>query len=387
MNFVYLSPDFPPNFVAFPVELARAGVTVLGIGEAPQESFPDALRGALAEYYRVGSLEDYEQVRRAMGYLIHRRGRIDRVESHQEHWLPLEGRLREDFNIPGKRVAGTHVIRRKSVMKERFQAAGVLVAPGEMATDFARGRAFAALARYPLIAKPDAGVGARGVLRIEDDDSLARFFGNRPPEPYFLEAFVEGELLSYDGLCDASGEVVFDNAMVFSSGIHEIVSGNGELTYYTLREIPADLERLGRATAKAFDVREKFFHFEFFRRHLDGALVGIEVNVRPPGGLSTDLFNYANDLDVYALWARMIATGRFEGRATRPFHAAYVGRKDGVPYAHGADDARQRFGDAVRAVARIAGVFRGAIGDEGVVVRAETTAELFPMIRYLLERA
>ncbi len=58
---------------------------------------------------------------------------------------------------------------------------------------------------------------------------------------------------------------------------------------------------------KAFDVRERFFHFEFFRQDETGDLLALEVNMRPPGGLTTDMFNYACDIDIYNAWASLIA--------------------------------------------------------------------------------
>jgi hypothetical protein len=59
------------------------------------------------------------------------------------------------------------------------------------------------------------------------------------------------------------------------------------------------LEDAGKRVLKAFNGRERFFHFEFFRVAQD-KLVAPEVNMRPPGGLTTDMFNYANDIDIYA---------------------------------------------------------------------------------------
>jgi len=63
----------------------------------------------------------------------------------------------------------------------------------------------------------------------------------------------------------------------------ETVNDDTDIYYYSLRDIPADLEDAGRRTLKAFNVRERFFHFEFFR-NLDDKIVALEVNMRPPVG-------------------------------------------------------------------------------------------------------
>ena len=75
----------------------------------------------------------------------------------------------------------------------------------------------------------------------------------------------------------------------------ETVNEDRHIYFYNLREIPADLEEAGRRVLKAFDVRERFFHFEFFRSRPDGRVVALEVNMRPPGGPIIDMYNYAHD--------------------------------------------------------------------------------------------
>jgi hypothetical protein len=53
MNFVFLSPHFPPNYHLFCVHLNRLGVNVLGLADEPYDLLRPELKAALAEYYRV----------------------------------------------------------------------------------------------------------------------------------------------------------------------------------------------------------------------------------------------------------------------------------------------------------------------------------------------
>ena len=85
MNVVFLSPHFPPNWFRFVVGLRNAGATTLGIADAPWDSLRPELREALDEFYRVDDLGDHDQLARALGWFIHRRGLIDR--SWQELWI------------------------------------------------------------------------------------------------------------------------------------------------------------------------------------------------------------------------------------------------------------------------------------------------------------
>ena len=54
---------------------------------------------------------------------------------------------------------------------------------------------------YPMIAKPDIGVGGCGCQKINDEEELRAFF-QTPKQNYLLEEFIEGELISFDGLAD-----------------------------------------------------------------------------------------------------------------------------------------------------------------------------------------
>ena len=93
-NVVFLSPNFPTNYWQFCRELKNNGMNVLGIGDQPYEELMEELKGSLTEYFRVDSLEDYDQVYRAVGYFIFKYGRIDWLESNNEYWLERDARLR-----------------------------------------------------------------------------------------------------------------------------------------------------------------------------------------------------------------------------------------------------------------------------------------------------
>jgi hypothetical protein len=202
-----------------------------------------------------------------------------------------------------------------------------------------------------------------------------------------VEEFIQGKIFSFDGLTDRDGNLAFFTAHAFSQGIMETVNEDADLFYYSLREIPADLEEAGRRTARAYDVRGRFFHFEFFRAGRDGGLVALEVNLRPPGGLTTDMFNYANDFDIYREWARVVVHKRFSATWSRPYHVGYVGRKRGKRYVHGPDGILAAFGTLIVHHEEIDSIFRAAIGDYGYLVRSKDLDEVRAAARYIQETA
>jgi hypothetical protein len=387
MNFVYLSPHFPPNYHLFCLRLREEGVNVLGLADAPFESLRPELRGALSEYYRVDDMNSYDQLVRALGHLTHRHGKLDRIDSHNEHWLETEARLRTDFNMFGLRVDRIAYVKRKAAMKEVYRTAGVRVARGAVVRTLEEGRRLAAETGYPLVAKPDVGVGAYATFKIRDDAGLAAFFAGKPAADYILEEFIQGRIYSFDGLADRDGNIVFHTAHAYSKGIMETVNEDDHIFYYSLREIPADLEEAGRRTARAFDVRERFFHFEFFRDDRDRGITALEVNLRPPGGLTTDMFNYANDIDIYREWARVVAHNRFTASWSRAYHCAYVGRKRNKRYAMPHDEVVRAFGPLIRHHEEINSIFRAAIGDYGYLIRSKDLGEVLSAARRIHQTA
>jgi hypothetical protein len=386
MNFVFLSPHFPPNYYQFCVHLRDLGATVLGLGDEPFDNLRPELKNALNEYYWVPNMHNYDDLVRALGYFTFHYGRVDGLDSHNEYWLETEARLRTDFNIEGIQVKDLPPIKRKSLMKARFKAAGVATAPGIVIHSVEDAHQFVGEHGFPVIAKPDIGVGAAKTYKFEDMAELDAFLDPLPPVEYFLEKYVSGQIQTFDGLTDHNGDVVFLNSLVFNQGIMEAVNEDTEIYYYTQRVIPPDLERAGRRVVKEYDICKRFFHIEFFRTPED-KLIGLEVNMRPPGGLTTDMFNFANDIDVYYEWANIILHNKFSSPYSRPYHCAYIGRKWNRNYRHSHDEVMARFGARIVHFEEISGVFSAALGNFGYLARSPDMKEILAIAEYLLEKS
>ena len=386
MNFVFLSPHFPPNYYRFAVALKNHGVNVLGLADENYDTLRSELKSSLTEYFRVNNMHNYDELVRALGYFTHRYGKLDRIDSHNEYWLETEARLRTDFNIPGIRSDQIGRIKRKSLMRETFVNAGIRVARGKVVKTIDDAQELIAQTGYPLVAKPDIGVGAAATYKIHDENELKTFFENKPPADYLFEEFVRGQICTFDGLTDRDGTPAFMNSLVYSTGIMETVLNDDLVYYYTLREIPADLEALGRRTLEAFDVRERFFHFEFFREHGTGDLVALEVNMRPPGGVTTDMFNYSCDIDVYNAWASILAGKGFPyPDYIHKYYCCYVGRKLNRSYAHSQQEILECYRDKISHQEPISGVFSAALGNYGYIVRSPDLDEIIAMAKFIQE--
>jgi biotin carboxylase len=275
-------------------------------------------------------------------------------------------------------------IKRKSEMKKVFIKAGIPVARGRVARTVKEALALVEETGFPLIAKPDIGVGASKTYKIHNRAQLEDFFTNKPPADTIFEEFIQGKIETFDGLTDQNGKVIFCSSMRFNEGIMELVNEGLDIWYYTLRDVPADLADAGLKLVKAYRMRERFFHFEFFRKP-DGSLSMLEVNMRPPGGLTTDMFNYANDIDIYREYANVVVHNTFEADVTRPYYCAYIGRRSNKPYRHSHTQILAAFPRQLTHHEPMSGVFAPALGDYGYVVRSPDLEEIKQIAAYLLE--
>jgi hypothetical protein len=375
MNVIFLSPHFPPNFRHFVRGLREAGANVLGLGDEPFDNLHSELRSKFHEYYRVSDMENYDALLRGMAHLTFKHGKIDRLDSLNEHWLETEAALRTDFNVFGIQQDWIENIKRKSHMKQRFREAGVAVARGRVCLTPEATRAFIDMVGYPVVAKPDIGVGAAKTYKISDAFELDFYLRDKLPVEYIVEEFIKGDIVTFDGLTDKNGNILFVASHRYSRGVMETVNEDGDIFYYSERVIPENLMQAGLASLKAFDVRERFFHLEFF--DLDGKIMALEANIRPPGGLTVDMFNYANDMDVYQQWANVVVKGEFTAKADRPYHTVYIGRKDHLHYALNHQQVLEQFAGMVCHHERIMSIFSRAIGNYGYILRHP---ELEPVI-------
>ena len=380
MNFVFISPHFPKNFEGFVVRLNQKGIKVLGIADVGYEELSDVIKANLTEYYKVDDLENYHEVLRACGYFTHKYGKIDRIESFNEHWLELEAALRTDFNVFGLKNEDIEIVKRKSRMKEVFRNAGIKVARGKVFKDMVEAKAIIEEVGYPVCVKPDIGVGAGNTYKIRDEEELQKFFELNHGEEFIMEEFIDGEIVTYDGLTNRDAETVFNSTLVYNATVLDIVRYNEDMYYYIPRDIEDDIVKAGEKIVKAFNLRERFFHIEFFRENETGELVALEINCRVPGGRTTDMFNFANDIDIYELYAGLILENRFNAQITRPYYCAYVGRKSFRNYEKSLEELFETYRHEIMLIDSIPGVFAAVMGDVGAIFRTKEEKRMFEIL-------
>lgn len=153
-----------------------------------------------------------------------------------------------------------------------------------------------------------------------------------------MEEFVPGAVTTYGGVCNCQGGGPFCRQPISPDSIMDVVNEGAPCCYYVDKQIPPEVEKAGKAVLAAFGATRRFFHLEFFRLTADkaglgrkGDIVALEVNMRPAGGFTPDMLNFSQSVDVYQIWADMVAFDECRHTyAGEHSYCVYTGRRDGV---------------------------------------------------------
>ena len=395
MNVVFISPHFPLYFHNFCSRLKIRGVNVLGIGDANYSEISNETKDSLSEYYRVNSLENYDEVYKAVAYYISKYGRIDFVESQNEYWLETDARIRTDFNInSGTKYEDLAVMKYKSKMKDIYKSIGLNAARYCLVDTFENALAFVEKVGYPIVVKPDNGVGASSTYKLKNQSELEYFFATKDNRVYIMEEYINGHVETYDGITDSNKNILIANSTIMLNSIMDNVNENCDTAFCNRFVAGSDIEEVGRKVVQAFDTRSRFFHFEFFRLDADkeglgkkGDLVGLEVNMRAPGAYMPDMINFSYETDVYTIWADMLIYDKCFMDVKQKYLVAYIGRRDGIDYMLSNDQINQKYGDLVMLDVDVPEALSAAMGNHVFMVRAENQEHLDFLIDELLRRS
>ena len=327
MHVVFIEPRFPANQKLFVKALAEIGATVTAIGEGGKDSLDHELKHWLTHYEEVRNVTDVEQVTRAVGFIQSRKS-IDRLEAVVEaHIMPC-AKVREAAGIPGTSVRTAFLCRDKPSMKEVLRAGGVPCAASTAASTSEEIKAFAEQVGFPLIMKPRDGAGASGATRVDsmrDIDNALQEFGHG--RSIAVEEFIEGHEGFYDTLT-MNGKVTHDFATHYYPNVLEamrtrwispqFVTTNRIDTAPSYQEVKA----MGQKVVELLGIETSATHMEWF--YGPKGLKFSEIGCRPPGVRAWDLYNVANDMDLYREWAAAICVAKPTQYASRRLAAGII---------------------------------------------------------------
>lgn len=404
---VFVAPRFLQNtnrYVKAFTELSD--VTLSVVSQDPASSIPPAMRPRIAAHYRVGDTFDGDQLTTAVTAITRGVGKVDRLAGALEELQMPMARVRDALDIEGLPSAVARSFRDKDRMKDVLRESGVPVARSGLAYTREAIRKFVDDVGFPIIVKPQAGLGARSTYRVSSADELAALEQRVVPRsdaPLQIEQFVRAR----ERTCET---VTIEGVPVWRSSTHYLPSPLEVLEtpwkqYCVLlprEEQDDELSRFADVNARALAALFGSYarsaagtalsHMEWFIQS-DGTSLVNEVGVRPPGVLIMPLLSIAHETDLWADWAKLVALDRFVPRPRKwAAGAAFFrgqGSGDRIVHVEGIEAAVAEVGSAlVELRTPKLGQPRSA-GYEGegwATVRDATTAGATRALKTLIER-
>lgn len=377
MNFVFISPNYPENYWMFCRGLKKYGATVLAIVDQPYDNLRPELKMYCDECYVVDNFYNYEEMIKACGYFTFKYGKIDWIESNNEAWMLLDARLRDDFHVTTGFDSHTiYEYQSKAEMKKYYDQAGLPTARYRLIKSLEDAKDFISIVGYPVVLKPDHGVGASFTYQIDNDRELEKIYKMTQQYQMIMEEYVDGDVFTLDGIADKEGQIRYLNSLEYEGSVMDSVVYQLSIGAYTTFKISNKNRQIAQNVIHAFGIKDRFFHGEYFRLRSDkeglgkkGDVIGLELNFRPPGGFCPDLMNYAGNLDVYELWAEVLLTQQASYSKLERFSAGFAGRRNTISYEYSADQIKQAFNDEWIATTYLPPSYAAAMGDETITAK------------------
>lgn len=404
-HIVLVAPHFLENTTRYVDAFARLdGLTLSLVSEDPQDGLPPALRKRLAGHYQVRSVSDGQQLGAAVNAISRGIGRVDRLTGALEQLqIPL-AQARAIADVPGMRPEIARRFRDKDVMKDVLRAQGVPVAAHRLVHSFDELRAFIDAVGYPLIVKPQAGVGSRGTHRIESRDDVVAMLslGMTPTAatPLQAEQFIRAREFTCETVTIEGKAVWRSGTRYFPTPLEVLETPWMQYCVLLPREVEPQFQQFASINQAALDALfgpnpgvtgTALTHMEWFFTADQKMYVG-EVGARPPGVQIMPLMGLAHDADFISLWAELISFDRFSAPERKwAAGAAFLrgqGAGDRVVSVQGVAEAAAKVGSAlVEFRPPLVGQPRGA-GYEGegvALVKAATTEEVKAALLALIQ--
>jgi biotin carboxylase len=211
----------------------------------------------------------------------------------------------------------------KAVLREH----GVPVAKSALCQSGAELRRFIDRVGYPIIVKPQAGLGSKGTHRIEREGDLVALeqLGLSPSSvtPLQAEQFVRAKEHTCETVTIHGKPVWRSGTRYFPSPLE--VLENPWIQYCVLlpREVEAPWTQFSATNTAALEALfgpnpqvsgTALTHMEWFLCD-DGSMLVSEVGARPPGVHIMPMMGLTHGTDLIADWAELIAFDRFTPRA------------------------------------------------------------------------
>jgi len=355
MNIIFIEPSFPYNQKEFVRGLHLAGARVIGIGERPREYLPDDVKSWLSSYVQVQSVVHEPSLLRAVQE-VQKKCWVDRLEATVEAHIMAAAKVRESTGIPGTSLRTAYLCRDKPAMKEELRKAGIPCAQSTRADTPRHAREFAAKLGYPLVIKPPAGAGASGTWKVRNEHELEQVIvesGLADGVAMAIEEFIEG----HEGFLDTltiNGEVTHEFITHYYPNVLTAMRErwiSPQMITTNRIEAPGyrEVRQMARDVVRVLDIGTSATHMEWFAG--PRGLKFSEIGCRPPGVGQWDVYNAANEFDMYFEWACALTHGRAHTAPSRRYAAGMIALRplhDGrIAGYSGLDTIQKAWGDCI----------------------------------------
>ena len=104
--------------------------------------------------------------------------------------------------------------------------------------------------------------------------------------------------------------------------------------------------------------------------------MALEVNMRPCGGFTPDMINFAHSTNVYKIWADMVAFDRSTMPIGEHSFCAFAGLRDGKDFVLSHDDIMEKYGGNIRTFGRMPEALADAMGNRMYIATFDTKEKM-----------
>ncbi|NQI73368.1 ATP-grasp domain-containing protein [Streptococcus suis] len=244
--------------------------------------------------------------------------------------------IRKSLGIKGQTLEGALLFRDKYLMREKLSKQGLKMPKFQKVNHFMDIVSFCEQFGYPVILKPRKKWASKGVIKIENKDSLSDILSNVSLDDYMIEEYVSGQLYHVDGFFNGKSIEFSCCSMYIKNCLEALEEGFG------LGSIMLDIgsnedKLLKKYTAeilKTFEVDyNTIFHAEVFIDS-SGNPILCEIGSRLVGGEYTKniIKSFSINLDEYLVKRELgipyvienISNVRLSGKVWIPAQNGYV---------------------------------------------------------------
>ena len=329
---VFVAPRFLENTNRYVRAFAALdGVTLSVISADPESAIPAEIRPRVAAHYSVHDALDGAQLTVAARALTRHVGRIDRLTGALEQLQMPMAQARDALGIEGINTAVARNFRDKDRMKEVLRAHGVPVARSALVRSLHELALFIGHVGYPVIVKPQAGLGSRATFRVESPEDIAALAAKgavpTAAQPLQVEEFVRAREHTCETVTVRGVPVWRSGTRYFPTPLEVLETPWVQYCVLLPRDSTeepwASFQPINTAALAALfgehahtAAGTALTHMEWFLREDGSALVN-EVGARPPGVHIMPLMSLAHETDLVADWAGLIAFDRFVPKPRR----------------------------------------------------------------------